>query len=106
MERWFGLTLAGALLMLLWRYLPHLEALLLPHDPAAPRVVITRGNLVADEKATIELFEKARDSVVFSTTRAQVRDFWTPARRGSRAGRSTTPAAPPPRGRSCGRHRR
>jgi len=44
---------------------------------AAPRPVTPRGELAADEKATIELFEKSRDSVVFITTRAQVQDFWT-----------------------------
>jgi len=42
-----------------------------------PRPVAPRGDLLPDEKATIGLFEKARDSVVFITTREQVRDFWT-----------------------------
>jgi S1-C subfamily serine protease len=42
-----------------------------------PRLVTPRGNLDADEKATIELFEKSRDSVVFITTKAQVQDFWS-----------------------------
>ena len=44
---------------------------------AAPRPVSPRGELAADEKATIELFEKSRDSVVFITTKAQVQDFWS-----------------------------
>ena len=44
---------------------------------AAPRPVAPRGELAADEKATIALFERARDSVVFITTREQVRDLWT-----------------------------
>ena len=44
---------------------------------ALPRSVAPRGPLAADERATIELFERARDSVVFIATRAQVRDFWT-----------------------------
>ena len=44
---------------------------------AAPRAVIARGDLAADERSTIELFERARDSVVFITTSQQVRDFWT-----------------------------
>ena len=44
---------------------------------AAPRTVTARGDLADDEKVTIELFEKAKDSVVFITTRALVRDFWT-----------------------------
>ena len=42
-----------------------------------PRPVAPRGDLSAEEKAVIGLFEKARDSVVFITTREQVRDFWT-----------------------------
>ena len=36
-----------------------------------------RGELLAEEKSLIGLFERARDSVVFITTREQVRDFWT-----------------------------
>jgi len=42
-----------------------------------PRPVAPRGDLLSEEKATIALFEKARDSVVFITTKEQVRDFWT-----------------------------
>ena len=44
---------------------------------ATPRPVAPRGELTAEEKLTIDLFERARESVVFITTRAQVRDFWT-----------------------------
>lgn len=44
---------------------------------AAPRPVTPRGELAADEKATIELFEKSRNSVVFISTRTQVQDFWS-----------------------------
>jgi len=44
---------------------------------AAPRAVLARGDLAADERATIELFERARDSVVYISTRERVRDFWT-----------------------------
>lgn len=43
----------------------------------SPVAVHARGDLGADEKATIELFEKSRDSVVYITTKAQVMDFWT-----------------------------
>jgi S1-C subfamily serine protease len=44
-------------------------------DPAAkPRAIDARGDLAADEKATIELFKQASKSVVFVTTSA-VRDF-------------------------------
>lgn len=44
---------------------------------AAPRPVTPRGELAADEKATIRLFENSRNSVVYITTRAQVQDFWS-----------------------------
>ena len=33
-----------------------------------PRSITPRGELSAEEKATIDLFERARDSVVFITT--------------------------------------
>jgi S1-C subfamily serine protease len=44
---------------------------------AQPRTVAPRGELDAEERATIALFERARDSVVFISTREQVRDFWS-----------------------------
>ena len=75
-SRTFWIILAGALLVVLNHFLPRLEAWFAPTD-ATPRTVTARGDLAADEKATIELFEKAKDSVVFISTRAQVRDFWT-----------------------------
>jgi S1-C subfamily serine protease len=80
LSRLFWLTLAAAVLILLWRGLPELrrgiEELLSPTQ-ATPRLVTPRGDLAADEQSTIELFENARGSVVFITTRALVRDFWT-----------------------------
>lgn len=75
-SRLLWLTVAAALLILLNHFLPRIEAWFAPSD-AVPRTVTARGDLAADEKATIELFEKARDSVVFITTRSQGRDFWT-----------------------------
>lgn len=45
--------------------------------PAEPRTVTPRGELAADERATIELFHNARESVVFITTQQRVADFWT-----------------------------
>jgi len=42
-----------------------------------PVVVLARGDLAGDEQATIELFERSRASVVFISTREQVRDIWT-----------------------------
>ena len=44
---------------------------------ATPRAVIARGDLAADEKSTIDLFEQSRASVVFISTRQQVQDVWT-----------------------------
>ncbi|MCU0810063.1 MAG: trypsin-like peptidase domain-containing protein [Thiobacillaceae bacterium] len=74
--RLFWLTLAVALLVLLWRGLPVIESWFASKE-AAPRTVTARGELAADERSTIELFEQARGSVVFITTRSLVRDFWT-----------------------------
>ena len=74
--RVFWLTLALALLILVWRGLPVIEGWFAPEE-AAPRAVTARGELAADERSTIELFEQARASVVFITTRSLVRDFWT-----------------------------
>ena len=75
--RLIAYALVGALLFILWRGCPHIQGLLSPKTDASPRTVAARGDLAADEKATIELFEKSRDSVVFITTKALVRDRWT-----------------------------
>lgn len=42
-----------------------------------PRAVTPRGDLAADEKSTIALFEHTRDSVVFISTSSIVQDFWS-----------------------------
>jgi S1-C subfamily serine protease len=42
-----------------------------------PRTVTPRGPLLAGEQATVDLFEKARASVVFISTQARVMDAWT-----------------------------
>ncbi len=76
LNRLFWLTVAAALLILFWHGLSGLLGGV-DEPPAEPRAVLARGDLAGDEKATIELFERSRDSVVFITTRAQVRDFWT-----------------------------
>ena len=44
---------------------------------AETRTVTPRGELGADERATIDLFRNARASVVFISTRQRVADFWT-----------------------------
>ncbi|MBN8453150.1 PDZ domain-containing protein [Accumulibacter sp.] len=69
-------ALACLLLLVAWRSLPLIEDWLAPKQ-VAPRTVSARGDLAADEKAIIELFENARDSVVYITTSRQVRDLWT-----------------------------
>jgi S1-C subfamily serine protease len=50
-----------------------------PPAPAASaaRPVSGRGDLPPDELATIDLFERARPSVVFISTRAEVQNPWT-----------------------------
>ncbi len=76
LPRLIWLTVAGAILIGLWRYLPppnHAADL----PDARPRAVAPRGDLDAEEQSDIALFENARDSVVFISTRQQVRDFWT-----------------------------
>ncbi|CAG0985673.1 putative serine protease PepD [Burkholderiales bacterium] len=45
--------------------------------PGEARQVAPRGAFTADEQAIMALFERARDSVVFISTRQEVRDFWT-----------------------------
>lgn len=42
-----------------------------------PRAVTARSELAADEKSTISLFERTRDSVVFISTSSVVQDFWS-----------------------------
>ena len=74
--RLFWLTLAGAVLILLARYLPMLESNFAPSS-AEQRIVTARGDLAADEKSTIALFENAKDSVVFITTKQEVMDYWS-----------------------------
>ncbi len=76
LRTWVVVTACVAALMILWRLLPALEAWFLPRE-GTPRSVTARGDLAADEKSTIELFEKARDSVVFISTAQLVRDAWT-----------------------------
>ena len=75
-SRLFALTLSAAVLMLFWYMLPVIEAWWSPRQ-ADDRLVTARGDLAEDEKTTIRLFEKARDSVVYIGTATLVRDFWT-----------------------------
>jgi S1-C subfamily serine protease len=44
---------------------------------AAPRAVVPRGELTADERLSIEIFESSKASVVYISTRERIVDFWT-----------------------------
>ena len=59
--------------------LPSVASLLLMQSalPVEPRTITPRRDLAADERATIDLFRNARDSVVFINTRQRVADIWT-----------------------------
>ncbi len=72
--RW--ITIALALLLVLWQFLPWLERSLISLD-AEPRAITARGELAADEMATIAIFEQTSPSVVFITTRQRVVNPWT-----------------------------
>ena len=74
-SRLLALTLAGAVLILVWHWAPFLNRG--GGEPANPRAVTARGDLAGDEQSTIELFENSKASVVFITTREQVMDVWT-----------------------------
>lgn len=75
--RLIWIALAFAVILLAWKGVPDFRGWFAPKPDSSPRTVAARGDLASDEKATIELFEKSRDSVVFITTKALVRDFWT-----------------------------
>jgi S1-C subfamily serine protease len=63
-------------LLLLLVARPWLDALFFRFT-AEPRAVTPRGDLAADEQASIEIFRNASPSVVFITTQTQVVDLWS-----------------------------
>jgi S1-C subfamily serine protease len=67
---------ALVLVLVLWQFLPWLERYLI-RTTAEPRPVTARGELAADEQATIAIFEQASPAVVFISTRQRVIDPWT-----------------------------
>jgi S1-C subfamily serine protease len=76
--RGFWLLAAAALGgVLTWQFLPKVQDPQAPPVTAVPRAITPAGDLAADEKATIELFERSKGSVVFITTTQLVRDFWS-----------------------------
>jgi S1-C subfamily serine protease len=72
--RWFTWTIV--LILVLWQFLPWVERYLIGLT-SEPRPVTARGELAADEQATIRIFEQASPSVVYITTRERVMDYWT-----------------------------
>ena len=48
-----------------------------PRVAAEPRVIAARGDLAGDEAATIELFERSKDAVVFISVTQRVVDPWS-----------------------------
>ena len=72
--RWITWTIV--LLLLLWQFLPWIERYLIGLS-TEPRAITARGELAADERATIDIFDQASPSVVFISTRQRVRDLWT-----------------------------
>lgn len=70
------IIIAAFILVFIWAWLPDIQQALLRTD-AVSRTVTPRGDLAMDEKSTIELFEKAKNSVVYITTSQQVMDVWT-----------------------------
>lgn len=72
--RW--LTIAVITVLFAWHALSWADRAF-QKESAAPRSVTARGDLAADEKSTIELFERSRDSVVYISTSERVMDFWS-----------------------------
>lgn len=76
LRRLFWITVAVVAVLLIWQLLPWIERTLIG-PTAQPRPVTPRGDLAEDEKSTIEIFERAKGSVVFITTQQRILDPWT-----------------------------
>lgn len=72
--RWLTWTIV--LILILWQFLPWIERYVIGLTTES-RAITARGELAADERTTIEIFEQASPSVVFISTRQRVRDLWT-----------------------------
>jgi len=70
------LTIAVVSVLVVWHVLSWVDQSF-SKESATPRTVTARGDLSSDEKSTIELFERARGSVVYITTSERVMDFWS-----------------------------
>ncbi|HWQ38075.1 MAG TPA: trypsin-like peptidase domain-containing protein [Burkholderiales bacterium] len=75
-RRFAWVALAALVALLVWYAVPTVEHTVFGAD-AVPRPVTPRGDLAADEKATIELFERSKNSVVYISTSQRVMDLWT-----------------------------
>jgi len=75
-KRIFALTLSIFFLMTAWQMLPLVQELIIMKN-AQPRPITPRGDLAEDEKTTIELFNKTKNSVVYISTAKTVIDPWT-----------------------------
>ncbi|MDW8313654.1 MAG: trypsin-like peptidase domain-containing protein [Rhodovarius sp.] len=62
--------------MTAWQSIPLIQAQILA-GRAEPRPITPRGDLAADEQATIALFERARGSVVYIATTERLINPWT-----------------------------
>jgi S1-C subfamily serine protease len=51
--------------------------LLTASTAASARPVAPRGDLTAEERVTIDIFERAKRSVVYISTSERIRDLWT-----------------------------
>jgi len=76
LRRLLWLTIALITVLFAWHALSWADRAF-QKESAAPRSVTARGDLAADEKSTIELFERSRDSVVYISTSERVMDFWS-----------------------------
>jgi len=71
------LALAALAALISWGEAPAVNAATEARGAGAARLVTPRGELAPDEKATIELFERSRETVVFISTKEAVVDFWS-----------------------------
>ncbi len=76
-RRLLRVVLAGCAIFMPWASAWPLASRVNAGEVAAPREITPRGELSPDEKATIDLFERSRNSVVFITTKQAVVDFWS-----------------------------
>src|SRR5256885_6600149 len=76
-SRWFQGLLAVVIVgsFLAWQAPRWVGQHAVDEAAAQPRPVAARGDLAADEKATVELFERSKGSVVYISTTARVLDL-------------------------------